>query len=276
MSYADFLDNIENADITLREYRAARRMLDRVSDQGTLYLEREDACTLFGVNSWADVRRILGALKEAGVIDCHTNKRAYVLFMTPEMRAESVHPRAENAHTRADSAQPESIPESEPRAESAHPRAENAHPRAESARGCTDSARAYRLRQANRQANDNPPKPEGGMGEAEPADDEQARSVALLEDPEIGLDHTMASGLAQTYPFEEIRKQVFRFVRDRQAGTVKSAGVLGSRLKRKFAASVTDRDRTSELWCRHAKPDEVAIPLDVPEASDAYADLIIR
>ncbi len=240
MDTAPFLRVIDSADISAREYRAARKMLDRVSDQGSIFMEQDEACALFGVTSWGDVRRILHGLQDAGVIDFHTNRRAYVTF-----RAESAQPRAENAHRRADSAQSEGPQKLKNRAESAQPRAENAHRRA-------DSAHAPRLTNTGRQAKEILPDPEGGLGETpEPVESEQQQSKALLMEPEIGLDPTMAAQLAGQYRFEEIRRQAFRFLRDRQAGSVKSAGVLKSRLARKFAATVTETDRASPLWAKY-------------------------
>ncbi len=247
MDTAPFLRVVDSADITPREYRAARKMLDRVSDQGSIYLEQDEACALFGVTSWGDVRRILHGLKGAGVIDFHTNRRAYVTFC----RAESVQPRAEKAQPRAESAQNDEPETLKNRAESAQPRAGNAHRRAE-------SARAYRLTNTGRQAKEILPEPEGGLGETpEPeADDEAERqhSKALLMEPEIGLDDTLATQLAADYPFEQVRRQVFRFLRDRRAGTVKSAGVLRSRLARNFAATINETDRASPLWAKYGDP----------------------
>ncbi len=248
MDTAPFLQVIDDADITAREYRAARKMLDRVSDQGSIYLEQDEACTLFGVTSWGDVRRILHGLKSAGVIAFHTNRRAYVTFC----RAESAQPRAEKAQPRADSAQNEQPERLKNRAESAQPRAEKAQPRA-------DSARAYRLTNTGRQANkESLPEPERGVGEtSEPQpinEAERQRSMGLLMEPEIGLDATLATQLAGEYQFEQIRRQVFRFLRDRKAGTVKSAGVLRSRLARNFAATINETDRASPLWAKYGDP----------------------
>ena len=265
VDYVGILANIESADLSLREYRAARRMLDRVSDQGTLYLERDEACAIFGTGTWNDARRILGELRKAGVIECHTNNRAYVIFC------------AESAHPRADSAQSEAPAEEGQCAESAHPRAETAHPRADSAHRYAESARANR--QANRQANHTPldslpSKPEEGLGET-PAPDEaqQARSRALLTDPDIRLDQELAKVLAAKYPFDEIRRQVFRLVRDLGTGKVKHPNAIKARLAKRFAATITDQDRASPLWARHATAAD--LPAQTGTA-DAYSDLILH
>jgi hypothetical protein len=97
--------------------------------------------------------------------------------------------------------------------------------------------------------------------------------VALLMDPDVGLDQTLAITLAQTYPFEQIRRQVFRLVRDRAAGKVKSPGAITARLARSFAATITEQDRASPLWARHATADDQP---PQPDAAGAYADLILQ
>jgi hypothetical protein len=217
-------------------------MLDRISDQGTLYLERQEACDLFGTGTWNDARRILGELKKKGVIECHTNNRAYVIFC----------------------------------AESAHPRAEIAHPRADSAYRCAESARANR--QANRQANHSPvdslpSKPEEGSGETAPDAADQDRSVALLTDPDVRLDPKLAKALAAQYQFDEIRRQVFRLIRDLGTGKVKHPNAIKARLAKRFAATITEQDRASPLWARHATA------ADMPQqtgTADAYSDLILQ
>lgn len=91
-----------------------------------------------------------------------------------------------------------------------------------------------------------PPEPEGAPGQ-----DEQRRSIDLLTDDEVGIDSDMARELAAAYPFEEIRRQIFRLRRDMATGSVRSPGVLRTRLREGFAASVTKADRTSSLWRRH-------------------------
>lgn len=261
IDYEGILANIESADLSLREYRAARRMLDRISDQGTLYLERDEACKLFGTGTWNDARRILGELRKAGVIECHTNNRAYVIFC------------AESAHPRADSAQSEAPAEEGQCAESAHPRAGIAHPRADSAYRCAESARANR--QANNIPLDSlPSKPEEGSGETTAPDAaQQQRSVALLTDPDIRLDQELAKALAARYEFDEIRRQVFRLMRDLGTGKVKHPNAIKARLAKRFAATITDQDRASPLWARHATAADLP---QQPEANDAYSDLILH
>jgi len=87
---------------------------------------------------------------------------------------------------------------------------------------------------------------------ADPDDpDDTARSIALLTDPEIGLDEPFARGLAEHYPFEEIRLQVFRLRRDLGDGSAKSWGALAARLKGRWSATLTKADKNTRLWRRH-------------------------
>lgn len=79
IDYEGILTNIESADLSLREYRQPGACWI-VSPIRMLYLERDEACALFGTGTWNDARRILGELKKAGVIECHTNNRAYVIL----------------------------------------------------------------------------------------------------------------------------------------------------------------------------------------------------
>ncbi len=109
---------------------------------------------------------------------------------------------------------------------------------------------------------DNPTQPalEGGPGETgpdpTPSAAEQERSYALLTDPDVGASDQLAAELALRYPFEQVRRQVFRYLRDFADDRVHSVGVLRSRLQRRLPATITDRDRASELWQRHSAPDD--------------------
>ena len=187
MDYARILQHIDDTDLTLREYRAARRLLDRASDQGTVYLDQQQTCDLFGTGTWGDARRILYALKTKGLITCTTNGAAYVKFLAEPApaRAETAQPRAEIAHQCADSARP-------------------AAPYKELNTAIRQAIQIHADCQPDSQ-------PEEGLGETSRIDPaEQARSQALLTDPAIGCDPRLAAALAAAHPFGEIRRQVFR------------------------------------------------------------------
>jgi hypothetical protein len=97
--------------------------------------------------------------------------------------------------------------------------------------------------------------------------------VALLTDPDVRLDPKLAKALAAQYQFDEIRRQVFRLIRDLGTGKVKHPNAIKARLAKRFAATITEQDRASPLWARHATA------ADMPQqtgTADAYSDLILQ
>ena len=89
---------------------------------------------------------------------------------------------------------------------------------------------------------------------------EQARSVRLLTDPEVGLGERNALQVAEQYPFAAVRAQVFRYLRDHADGKARSAGCIPQRLAqpKRVPAAVTEADRAGPLWQRHHTADETA------------------
>lgn len=253
-------------------------LLDRVSNQWTLFLSREEACAVCGVTNWASARRSLNRLKDAGLIGLHTNMQAYVYFLEPPADEPD---RAESARSRAETAREEADDLTEPRQNCAPPRRNRAD-RAEIARQRAESARLPRdqgSRDWDREGISLPiPDPvvlEGDAGETAPdapkvrgraqkrrgetiPPAEQARSVRLLTDPKVGLGEQAALQTAQGYPFEEIRRQVFRYLRDRADGKAHSPGCIPQRVAqpKRFPATITEEDRASPLWARHADADD--------------------
>lgn len=286
MDHETIIAAIDRSGIRGNDYRAARLLLDRVSNQWTVYLDQETACWITGVQTWAAARRVLNRLKDVGLIALHTNSCAYVTFIC---RAPADHSRAESAREEA----PEPSPETPDRAELARQRANSARGdeatragtarhrapaglnRAESARQRADSARPLigLTNTGGLGGRDNPtqPSPEGGPGETgpepAPSADDQARSYALLTDPDVGASDQLAAELALRYPFEQVRRQVFRYLRDLGEDKVHSVGVLRSRLQRRLPATITDRDRASDLWQRHSMPSD-ANPYQPAEYDD--------
>ena len=84
MTYADTaLRQIEDAELSATEYRAARRLLDLAQrNAGVVQLEPVDAAQLCGVISWAAARRILAAIDTAGVVTCQVCGVAVVAFVS--------------------------------------------------------------------------------------------------------------------------------------------------------------------------------------------------
>lgn len=78
--------------------------------------------------------------------------------------------------------------------------------------------------------------------------------MRLLTDPEVGLYPKLAGDVAERYGFREIAAQVFRFLRDRNAGSVRSPGCIPQRLAKRgqFAAEMEIDDFETDLWRRHA------------------------
>jgi hypothetical protein len=281
MNHETILDTIETSSLSPAEYRTARRLLDRVSNQWTVYLTRADACEVCGTKTWAGARKGLNRLEELGIIQLHTNNCAYITFVD---RAESGTYRAETTRERAETTRPELT---EPRQNGAPARrndakrAESGTYRAETTRPPIGSGSGSRK---EGRKEDPTYLPEGGAGgetdsPEQPSPDEQARSVALLMDEEVGAVQKLAMALAQTYSYEQIRRQVFRFMRDRAKGDVKHAGVLRRRLEDHAPASITQEDRASPLWQRHHSEEETAA-LETEEIRrryipDEYADIIL-
>lgn len=254
---AAILGIIERADLSAVEYRAARRLLDRVSDQWTVFLDRDAACAVCGVTTWAAARRILARLQEAGVATVHTNNCAYVTFC-----------RAETDHQRAETARPAAAEPLEPRQNGSQARqngairAETDHRRAVLAHLPKDQDQERRGRKIDPILSS--PALEGGAGETAPKridPDEQARSVAMLTDPKVGLYLRLAEQTAERFGFVEIAAQVFRYLRDRAAGKVRSPGCIPQRLARagQFAAEMEIGDYEHPLWLRYASEAEAGL-----------------
>lgn len=118
----------------------------------------------------------------------------------------------------------------------------------------------------------------GGSGGNSPLTDEQRRTVALLTDPEVGMDEVTATRLAQKHAsFAFVRAHVFATLEDMRAGKVK-VYVLPSRLSRGGMPKITEADRQSALWRRHADAADAVDAVDELRQKylpDEYAGVII-
>ena len=83
MTFADTaLRQIEDAELSATEYRAARRLLDLAQrSAGVVQLEPVDAAQLCGVTSWAAARRILAAIDAVGVETCQVCGAVVIAFV---------------------------------------------------------------------------------------------------------------------------------------------------------------------------------------------------
>ncbi len=263
------LTAIEAADLSLAEYRAARRLLDRlIPGHSLLYLTRAESVALCGVESWPAARRIFSGLAKVGVIELHTNSRAYIHFVA---RAETDQDRAETDQDRAETARGFNGGRAETdqdRAETDQDRAETDQDRAETARpiGKVPTGKVGRKDQPTYL-----PVVEGVQGETLT---DAERSLALLTDPAVGVTGKLLEIVA-LYPFEQIRLQVFQALREMAEKRVKSIGVIRHRLAVGAAATVTDADRASALWLRHQMDDEGEAERRRKYMPAEYADIII-
>jgi hypothetical protein len=107
-------------------------------------------------------------------------------------------------------------------------------------------------------------------------DREWQRRLALLTDPEVGLDRGIAAELARRHPFETLLRQVMSWRRDVAVGRVRGSGALVHRIQNGFGASVLEEDRSTLLYRRHVTEEteeEARLRAYVPEE---YADIIVR
>lgn len=294
MDYDSVLSHIETSDLTGVEYRTARRLLDRASNQWTVLLSREEACDVCGVSDWGAARKSLKRLEEKGVIAVHTNNLAYVRLFD---RAPDASTRAETARQRAETTREDLT---EPRQNCAPARRNGAN-RVKTARqrAVLDGLPRDQGSPRDWEGGDLPSLPspivlEGGAGEtAESASGEAAsapkrrgtpvdpadavRSVGLLTDPEVGLSDHVAVQVAEKYTWEEVRRAVFRFVRDRRDGKANGPGCLPHRLAKpeRFPSTISGEDLESDLWQRHHTPEECYQEIRRKWIPDEYADIIL-
>ena len=204
MSAVVAIQRIEAAGLTDKQYRAARRLLDRAIDTGHLKLVTESAMAVCMTTSEGSMRRLLGQLKSADIINYHINGCVYIDFKS---WSASDHPRAESARPRANSDHEDYYS----RSESDHPRANSDHPRAESARGRANSdhedpATYTHVRAGVGRLVGIIPTIEDLDPTYQPTPTEIALSLRLLL--HIRLMKRNAERLAQTHPFERIREAV--------------------------------------------------------------------
>ena len=112
MKAAIAMQQIETAALTDKQYRAARRLLDRCATSGHLKLTKTLAQEVCTTQTLGATRRLLGQLKAAGVINYRVNGYVYVDFMAwcaDGPRAESDHGRALSDHGRAESDHPRAL-----------------------------------------------------------------------------------------------------------------------------------------------------------------------
>jgi hypothetical protein len=149
--------------------------------------------------------------------------------------------------------------------ESARRNTESVSPRAESARrgqnysharlfvSLSDPTTHAVSKKTNRQTDQNgAPK----LHAPKIAKEEQAKSVALLMDAEVGLNIGMAWRLAASKRFEELLGHVMTWRRQLANGMVVSSGALVHRVLEGWSGQISDLDRQSALYLRHVQERE--------------------
>jgi hypothetical protein len=86
-----------------------------------------------------------------------------------------------------------------------------------------------------------------------PKSEPDARSLRLLQDPEVGLGDRQARRLASTIPFELLFAQVLTWRRELRAGRVNSPGAIVSRCDQQRQPDPLPQDYTGDpLYLRAA------------------------
>lgn len=279
------VDALERAELPAAIYRTARRLLD-LTEPGQEYVRvtYEQMEAICATTSQETVRGHLATLARTGIITYRRNAAVHVMWH--EEAGDLVAARAQRAPD-ARNARPTNSSDT-------HNEDDGDTLRAQDARnvGRTRDTRAGRAIRAQDQhpigigwldGNSDPkpgidpnqptnqPEPEGGLGETE-----AGRSVALLTDPDVGLAAAKAQELAQRHSLETIREQVFQFLRDRQAGKVRSPAVIVTRLERGYQAGrIQEADRASPVWGRHWTEEDEEREIRRRYIPDEYADVIL-
>ena len=277
------VQHIEAADLPAPVYRTARRLLDMAHvDNGYVRLSHAEMADVVGTDSASTVRSHLVQLAAADLITYRRNAAVHVhwhhwqaiadgaqadnVIAERSRRALSDHGVRTSDHgvrtsdhgvRTSDQKVPlsdhsELTPDDEVIAGPSKSTAERS--RRALVRQIDGPAITPRLTNTGSQEAGYPSLPaclEGGPGETEPETAERQLSAALLTDPDVGLDPATAAELAAQYPLAEILRQVARYRRDLADGSVRSPMVLRRRLARRYAATVTDADRSTPLFVRH-------------------------
>ena len=269
------IDTLDEVEISAAQYRTAIRLAKRTLP-GDMYvrLSYADMLSIVGTDSDNTVRGHLAALAGAGLLTYQRNHSVHVWWKV-EPNGDSVivgrAPRAPGDQvdrpTITESAEPEPpvIVGRAPRAPGDHEEPETQSNYENSDRG----TRATRAGRAPRAPDDHPntttnigwlvgsdpiqPTNQGGVGDAETAETEQQQQAfALLTDSEVGLGDSAAAVLAARYSLEAVIEQVFRFLRDRAAGKVRSPAIIVTRFAMGYTPGpVLAGDKATDLYRRH-------------------------
>jgi hypothetical protein len=296
------VNRIEDAELDAATYRTARRLLDRAdAATGALRLTHEELRTLAGTDADATARRHLIKLQGLGIIAYRRNSVVDVWFA--DWLSDNVingdhecAPVRDGDHhminvitTRSPSRtgdQPE-VRDGDHQARrlitTRAPVRSLPHTHA-SAYGF--SSLVSSLPTPNERELTNEPEPPEPQNDPEPPplaipEEEQQRSLALLTDPDVGLDRRTAVQFAAQYEFSYLLTHVCVWRRELDGGKVRGNGALRTRIRKGFGGALSKTDRASPLFVRHATADEREPDGDSEEARrhkyipDEYRDIIL-
>ncbi|MFN8468584.1 MAG: hypothetical protein U0X20_23700 [Caldilineaceae bacterium] len=265
------VQSIEAAELTATEYRAARRLADRLERTDYVRLNHQQACELCGVRTWPAARRLLAGLHHRHNL-FHVATNGFVIVTWEVGHRQAVDnpiqigagyaqdlPEDEQPDpNRRDSRQIGSAPEPDepenyekPDPNRRESRSFGAN-RADSARGDEGSLyiKGY-PRIARKDILSSLPLGGAGGGEEPALTAEQERAFAMLTDPAVNLDPRTSYQLALAFDLDEVRRQCARYVVEHAAQRVYSPGVLRKRFDERCPASITDAVRATDWWERH-------------------------
>ena len=278
------LETLDNAGISANVYRTAVRLW-RATAGGSHYvrLTYDGMCHLCGTTSDHTVRGHLSTLAAAGLLIYQRNHSIHVWWkFDPELAAgdrdvlTTPSPCAPDDHSaRMAITEPDDVRTTRALcAPGTHEATDDETPCAPHARS-DDHTRTVRTTRALCAPGTHPTYtvvntgkvgrqdltptylPTGGSG-GDGLTPDQNRALALLTDPDFGMDAFSATALARKHPFKQIRGHAFAVLRDLAAKKIHNVYVLGSRLRRGGFPQATDSDRASPLWQRHAGDDDQA------------------
>ena len=252
--HAAVVDQITEANLPPETRTTALRLLRLAHpENGHVAITKQDACELAGGIVWGSLQRQLGQLAKAHLIHYSTNGDGlvYCTFKAFVLRAN-----AKNSTPNVDGFDATDQDHEEPARLDRRANAKNSTPNVDGF-DATSHARAIDLdlntgRKVGRK--DQPTYlPGGGVGEGGPDEDEQAQSVALLTDPDVGMWGQTARRLAAMYPFERILRHVMHWRYQFEQGEVTSPMALESRLARADGPPIGPGARASPLYRRHVQ-----------------------
>lgn len=288
---------IEDSDLSDKQYRAARRILDRAYTTGHLVMTQAETQAVCTTNSEGATRRLLGQLKAAGIINYHIGDSVFIGLtawddgeprsLSDHLRAESDLSRAESDRGRSESDRNDGNERSESdhlRAESDHKRSLSARERSESDHATYTGARAHIglvglgniINSTIEENKPNQTKPEHDAS-AEIDEHEQVISFGLLK--ASGIIPTNARRLAREHPLEEIQRAVGQWWDRRDE--YRSAGIIVSWLDSPNGVGLPATSAAFErsaLYRKWQMPDErnepppPVAPPPTPQAASAPID----